>query len=42
MLLTSNGKDSRKGIGKGGAILLTSNGRESRKGIEKLKEAQFY
>ena len=35
MLLTSNGKDSRKGIEKGGAVLLTSNGRESRKGIEK-------
>ena len=35
MLLTSNGKDSRKGIEKGGAILLTSNGRESGKGMEK-------
>ena len=35
MLLTSNGKDSRKGIEKGDAIVLTSNGRESRKWIEK-------
>ena len=35
MLLTSNEKDSRKGIEKGDAIVLTSNGRESRKWIEK-------
>ena len=35
MLLTNNGKYSRKEIEKGGAILLTSNGKESRKGIEK-------
>ena len=41
MLLTSNGKDSRKGIEKGGAILLTSNERE-RAGKGKRKVAQFY
>ena len=35
MLLTSNGRDRRKGIEKGSTILLTSNGGESRKGIEK-------
>ena len=35
MLLTSNGKDSRRGIEKGGAILLTSNVRESTRETEK-------
>ena len=33
--MTSNGRESRKGIEKGGTILLTSNVRGSRKGIEK-------
>ena len=32
MLLTSNGKDSRKGIGKGGAILLRATGERAGKG----------
>ena len=33
--MTSNGRESRKGIEKGGTILLTSNVRGSRKGTEK-------
>ena len=35
MLLTSNGRDRRKGIEKGSAILLTSNGGESRRETER-------